>query len=72
MRPHTDLDNSKTKKLLGLFTAESTKTVMNNHYFSIDGKIYRQVEGCPIGLDLSVEAASLIMLLWDRKILAKL
>ena len=70
-RPHTDLAADEVKTLLGIFTAECTKTTMNSHYFTINEKIYRQVEGCPIGLDLSVEAASLLMLLWDKKFLSK-
>ena len=40
-----------------------------NHFFSIAGKIFKQGDGSPIGLDLSVEVASIYMSLWDNKIL---
>ena len=57
--------------LLGILTSESVNTVMNNHFFTIGGRIYRQKDGSPIGLDISVEIASLVMLRWDSKFLAK-
>ena len=45
---------------------------MNNHYFAIGGEIYRQKDGSPIGLDMSVEGASLYMSIWDHKFLDRL
>ena len=68
-KQHVDLEQSQIRKLLGIASARSTNVVMNHHYFTIGGKIYRQRDGCPIGMDLSVEAASLYMSLWDLKFL---
>ena len=45
---------------------------MENHYYTIIKKIFRQSDGLPIGLDMSVEAASIYMLLWDEEFLTKL
>ena len=36
-------------------------------FFVIDGKIYKQRDGSAIGVDLSVETASIYMTLWDSK-----
>ena len=44
---------------------------MRNHYFSIDGKIWKQRDGSPIGLDISVEIAGLYMSMWDKLFLDK-
>ena len=45
---------------------------MENHYYQIGGKIYRQKEGSAIGVDLSVESCSLYMTNWDKMFLDKL
>ena len=58
--------------MLGIASARSTRHVMMNHFFSINGQIYRQRDGSPIGMDLSVEGASLYMILWDKKFMKKL
>ena len=64
-----DLTNSQVNTLLGIASSISVKTVMENHFFTIGGKIYKQSEGSPIGVDLSVESASLSMLVWDSRFL---
>ena len=70
-KPPNDLHPKDVRKLLGLAAAKSTDTVMKSHFFSIKGGIYKQRDGAPIGLDVSVEIASLYMTLWDRKFLSK-
>ena len=57
--------------MLGLASERSTRHVMLNHFFSINGQIYRQRDGSPIGMDLSVKGASPYMILWDKKFLKK-
>ena len=44
---------------------------MGNHYFKFDGKIYRQTATGCIGMDLTGELASIVMLIWDSKFLKK-
>lgn len=41
------------------------------HYFTIKDQIYKQRDGCEIGLNLTVELASIYMLLWVEKFLEK-
>ena len=72
VRPIEELEMCHIGTLLGLAASRSTKTVMENHYFSIGGEIFKQRDGSPIGLDISVETASLYMSMWDRKLLDKL
>ena len=66
------LSKSQVARLLGIASAKTVKTVMANHFFTIAGKLFRQRDGSPIGLDMSVETASLVMLMWDRRFLKKL
>ena len=44
---------------------------MDNHYFTIGGKIYRQNPTGSIGMDLTGELAAIVMIIWDRKFLQK-
>ena len=62
----------QVRQLLGIASARTVKNVMMNHFFTINGKLFRQKDGSPIGLDLSVEIASIYMTLWDKKFLATL
>ena len=72
LRNHTQMEKKHLKILLGIAAARSTQVVMENHFFTISKKIFRQKDGSPIGLDMSVEGASIYMLLWDRDFLQKL
>ena len=45
---------------------------MSNHLYQYDGKVYKQVDGGPIGLEITGVLARLIMLWWDGKFLEKL
>ena len=48
------------------------KATMLGHMYQIDGKVYLQTDGGPIGLELSGALARVIMLLWDRELLHRL
>ena len=61
MEPTKNLSQDNIRRLRGIAASKSVKTVMENHYFTIGGKIFRQVDGSAIGLDISVETASLYM-----------
>ena len=50
---------TEVRKLIAIATGASVATVMKNHYFQIGGKIFRQVDGAAIGVDLAVESCSL-------------
>ena len=72
LRPPQELENQHIKLLLGILTSESVSQVMKNHFFMIGGNLFRQKDGSPIGVDISVEIASLVMLRWDDKFLNKI
>ena len=65
------LDRQGVNILLGSLTAKCVQTVMKNHFFTLGGKIYRQSDRGPTGLDMTVEVASIYMLLWDLAVLNK-
>ena len=69
--PPEQLSDTDVRKLLALGVAKTVKVVMGNHYFKIGGKIYKQTDGGSIGLDLTVELASIYMTLWDERFLKK-
>ena len=62
-----DLSPELIRRLLSIACAGSVRYVMEHHYFTIAGDIFCQKDGSPIGLDLSVETASLYMSIWDQK-----
>ena len=60
---HENMTDPEVNILLGSLTAKCVKVVMENHYFTVGGKIYRQSDGGPAGLDITVEVAAIYMLL---------
>ena len=50
---------------MALLLGEAVETIMGNHLYRFDGKVYRQVEGGPIGLELTGVVADLVMLWCD-------
>ena len=67
-----EMDDDMTRKLLAIAASKTSRKVMETHYFTICKRIFRQSDGCPIGLDMSVEAAAIYMLLWDEEFLKAL
>ena len=65
------LSEADIRALLAIAAGKAVKAVMTNHYFSIGGKMYRQKDGGSIGLDLTVELASVYMSLWDESFIKK-
>ena len=53
--------------LVGHALAAAVGTVFNHHYFKFGGKVYRQLDGACIGMDLAVELCAIYMLVWDMK-----
>ena len=46
----TDRDK---KELVGHAIAKEVQTVMEHHYYVVGGQLYRQADGCSMGLDLT-------------------
>ena len=49
----------------------AVKVCFRNHLYQFQGKVYRQSEGGPIGLCLSMAVSRIVMGMWDKQ-LAKL
>ena len=71
IRNPEDMGEGEVKDMLGEATACAIRTVMQHHYFTIGGEIFRQKDGGSIGLDLTTEIASIYMSLWDEDFLRK-
>ena len=69
---HRNLSTSQVRELIAVFAAKSVRVVMTNHFYQIGGRLYQQKEGSAIGVDMSVEAASLYMTTWDEQYLRNL
>ena len=41
-------------------------TILNNHLYQMDGKVFRQKAGGPIGLEITGVLSRLVMLWWDK------
>ena len=66
------LTSRDTRDLLGWLLTVGIEVILDNHFFSIGNRIYRQKDGAPTGVDVSVEAADIYMLVWESKFLEKL
>ena len=60
------------KKMIARTMEIIVDTIMSNHYYQFGGKVFKQVEGGPIGLEITGVLARLVMLWWDGKFLSKL
>jgi hypothetical protein len=60
------------KKILSLIMKVATVTVMSNHCYRFDGKVYRQIDGGPIGLEATQAVARIIMLEFDKRLKLKM
>lgn len=47
-------------------------TIMSNHLYQFDSRVFKQVKGGPIGMEITGVLARLVMFWWDEKFLAKL
>ena len=46
----------------------AVKECFRNHLYQFDGKVYRQIEGGPIGLRLSMAVSRIVMASWDKQL----
>ena len=67
-----NLTQVQINQLLGCLCSKSVRTVMENHYFTLGGQIYKQTDGGSTGVDMTVEIAGIYMLVWDLAFLTKL
>ena len=60
------------KRMIASMLQVLVKTLMKNHHYQFDGKLYLQQTGGPIGLKLSGVLARLVMLKFDKLYLERL
>ena len=66
-KPVTRRPNPKElKKLIAYAVAAGVKVCMNNHYYTINGTLRRQLKGGAIGSELTGDVSRNYMLNWDN------
>ena len=58
-------------KMIALMIQKAVETVMGNHTYRFDGRIYKQKDGGPIGDEMSQAVARLTMIWFDERFLEK-
>ena len=58
--------------MIAAYLSTITRWVMTNHIYQFDGHFYLQQKGAPIGLQISVMIAKIIMMIWDREMIKKM
>ena len=64
--------NLQKKRMVARSMEVVVKTILGNHLYQMDGKVYRQQGGGPIGLEITGVLSRLVMLWWDKVFLQKL
>ena len=66
------IPNCKEKRLMLSKAVEvGVRECFRNHLYTFNGKVYRQTEGGPIGLRLSMAISRLVMAMWDKMLMDK-
>ena len=63
--------NLQRKKMVSRTLQIAVRKFLKNHIYQVDGKVFRQQEGGPIGLEITGVLARLVMLWWDREFIKK-
>jgi hypothetical protein len=62
---------NQKKKMMGIAIANGVKVCMENHVYKVGDKNYLQMEGGPIGLELTGAVSRAFMWRWDKMYLEK-
>ena len=65
--PRITLSPEDKKEIIGTVLSLATKSMFEHHYYSFDGRTFKQKEGEPIGLRGTCALARLIMQIFDVK-----
>ena len=60
------------KRMVARAMEVAVLTILSNHLYQMDGKVYKQQAGGPIGLEITGVLARIVMLWWDRAFLKKI
>ena len=64
--------NLQKKRMVARSMEIAVKTILSNHLYQMDGKVFRQQTGGHIGLEITGVLSRLVMLWWDKMFLHKL
>jgi hypothetical protein len=62
---------AQQRQMLAWALGKAVEAVMTSHYYRFAGRVYRQCQGGPIGLELTQALARIVMLWWDGQFLAR-
>ena len=71
-RQNWDPTPAQQRRLMAVYLGKLSKWIMTNHIYQFDGQMYLQLLGAPIGLQISVNIARLVMISWDKSMRRKL
>ena len=60
---------SERKVMLSKAVEVGVRECFRNHLYTFNGQVYRQTEGGPIGLRLSMAISRLVMAMWDKMLM---
>jgi hypothetical protein len=60
---------SERKLMLSKAVEVGVRECFRNHLYTFNGQVYRQTEGGPIGLRLSMAISRLVMAMWDKMLM---
>ena len=66
--PLKQLTEHDKKTIVACIVQQLVKLVFDNHYYYWEGQIYRQAQGCPMGLEGSCPISRLVMDAWAEKL----
>ena len=62
-------NQEEERKMVALAIKKGVQTVMKSHLYVSEGRVYRQSEGGPIGLQVTGAIAKAFMLWWDQRLM---
>ena len=62
-------NREEERKMIALAIKKGVQTVMKSHLYVSEGRVYRQSEGGPIGLQVTGAIARAFMLWWDQRLM---
>ena len=64
--------NLQKRRMVARTIEIAVSTILSNHLYQMDGKVFRQQTGGPISLEITGVLSRLVMLWWDKVFLDKL
>ena len=68
-KPIKFLTEDDQKLIIACIGQQLTKLVFSTHYYVWDGKIYQQMDGCPMGVEASCPISRVVMDAWAQEVM---